>query len=142
MKELKVAAAFIVLISFLSVSGCATVKEGAKQVIGISTKELENSRKDAIVRDMRYDYFSAYTKTLDILKGLNFYIYEQNIKKHMIAIYISQADTTPVGMFFKELDADKTRIEFASPSTYAKEYVAAKVSSAFEEMNKPPKKGE
>lgn len=127
---------------FTFIPGCAMVKEQAKKVMGVSTAELEKARKNAIIKDMPHDYFTVYTKTLDILKELNVYIYEQNIKKHMIAMYISQEDTTPVGLFFKEVDVNNTRIEFSSPSTYAKEYVAGKISSAFQELNKPVEKGE
>lgn len=142
MGRLKVKIWFIVTVLLLSTAGCATLKEGAKRVMGISTKELEKGRKNALVKEMPYDYFTTYTKTLDILKQLNFYIYEQNIKRHMIAIYISEADTTPVGLFFKELDANRTQMEFSSPSTYAKEYVLGKISSAFEKLIKPVKQGD
>lgn len=109
--------------------GCATIIEGAKGFMGISTKALEKARKDAVIMTFNYDYFTCYTKTLDILKLMGAYIYVQNIKKHMIAIYVSEADTTPVGLFFKEIDAANTQVEVSSPSTYAKEFISGKLSS-------------
>ncbi len=114
----------------LNSMGCAAITEGAKGFSGVSTKALEEARKDAIIKPFRHDYFTCYTKTLDILEKIGAYIYAQNIKKHMIAIYVSEADTTAVGLFFKEVDANNTQVEVSSPSTYAKELIAQKVFSA------------
>ena len=55
------------------------------------------------------------------------YIYTDDPKKNMLAIYVSEADTTPVGIFLKEMDASNTQIEISSPSTYAKELIAEKL---------------
>jgi len=112
--------------------GCATIKETGKGLLGISTRSLEKARVDAIIKTFHYDYFTCYTKTLDILKGMDAYIYMQNIKKHMTAIYISEEDTTPVGLFFKEIDATNTQVEISSPSTYAKEFLAKNVFSVLD----------
>jgi len=123
----------ICILSFvILLGGCATVQEAAKGIAGISTKALEASRKDAAVKAFDYDYFTCYTKTLDILKNINTYIYAQDIKKHMIALYVSKENTTEVGIFFKEVDAGHTQIEVASPSTYAKERIAAGLFTALE----------
>lgn len=122
----------IVTFCVLNFMGCAGLTEGVKGIAGISTKSLEEGRKDAIVKDFNYDYFTCYTKTLDILKELGAYIYTQNIKKRLIAIYVSEQDTTPVGLFFKEIDRANTQIEVSSPSTYAKELISTRVFSALE----------
>ncbi len=111
----------------LTLFGCASIKETAKGIAGVSTKVLEDNRKSAIVKTFNYDYFTCYTRTLDILKKMGAYIYAQNIKKHMIAIYVSEQDTTAVGLFFKEINKTNTQIEISSPSTYAKELIAEKV---------------
>ncbi len=112
--------------------GCATIIEGAKGFMGISTRSLEKARKDAIIKTFNYDYFTCYTKTLDILKSMSAYIYRQSIKKHMIATYVSKEDTTPVGLFFKEIDATNTQVEVSSLSTYAKEFISEKVFSVLD----------
>ena len=116
----------------LSLSGCGTIKEAAKGFMGISTRSLEKARKDAIIRTFNYDYFTCYTQTLDILKRIQAHIYMQSIKKHMIAIYVSEEDTTPVGLFFKEIDATNTQVKVSSPSTYAKEFISGKVFSVLD----------
>jgi hypothetical protein len=112
--------------------GCTTIKEAAKGFMGISTRSLEKARKDAIVKTFNYDYFTCYTQTLDILKRMQAYIYTQSIKEHMITIYVSEEDTTPVGLFFKEIDAANTQVEVSSLSTYAKEFISGKVFSALD----------
>jgi len=123
-----------------NLTGCAAITEGAKGLAGISTKSLEKARKDAIIKTFSYDYFSCYTKTLDSLKIIQAYIYTQDIKKHMIAIYVSEQDTTPVGLFFKELDVSNTQLEVSSPSTYAKELIANRVFPILEEQIKSQQK--
>jgi len=119
----------IVLLSYCSIVllGCATIKEAAKGFMGISTQSLEKARKDAIIKTFNYDYSACYAKTMDVLKSMQAYIYTQSIKKHMIAVYVSEEDTTPVGLFFKEIDAANTQVEVSSLSTYAKEFISGKV---------------
>jgi len=124
----------------LNFIGCATIIEGAKGFAGISTKTLEKGRKTAIAKTFNYDYFTCYNKTLDILKKIDAHIYTQDIKKRMIAIYISQDDTTPVGLFFKEIEANTTQVEVSSPSIYAKERIAKRVFAMLEGLPDPEKK--
>jgi hypothetical protein len=112
--------------------GCASIKETAKGIAGVSTKALEDNRGSAIVKSFSYDYFTCYTKALGILEQAGAYIYEKDIKKHIIAVYVSEVDTTPVGIFFKEADAKNIQVEVSSLSTYAKELIASKLFSALE----------
>jgi hypothetical protein len=111
--------------------GCYSIKEGIRGFAGVSTKVLEEGRKDAITESLNLDYFSCFTRTIDFLKASGAYIYANNIKKHMIAFYVSEQDTTPVGVFFKEIDANNTEVQVSSPSTYAKELFAEKLLNAF-----------
>jgi hypothetical protein len=115
-----------------TLSGCASLKETARGFAGISTKVLEDNRPSAIAKTLNYDYFTCYAKTLDTLKKIGVYTYSKDIKKHIIAIYVSDEDTTPVGIFFKEIDANNTQVEIASPSTYAKELISSKLFSELE----------
>ena len=140
MKRLKYYCVTVLLgYSVIALVGCATIKEAAKGLAGTSTKALEENRKSAIAKTFDYDYFSCYTKTMDILKKRSgACIYAQNIKRRMIALYVSEADTTAVGIFFKEIDKNKTQVEVSSASTYAKELIAAKV---FDWLNPNRKEG-
>jgi hypothetical protein len=126
--------------------GCTTVKEVAKGLVGVSTQVLEDKRKDALKKSFAIDYNSCYIKVKDILKTEDTlkdeskdkiqtkpYIYAEDTKKRMLAIYLSETDTTPVGIFFTEEAAGRTLVEVSSPSIYAKEFIANKIFTGMEE---------
>nr|AEI30530.1 secreted protein [uncultured microorganism] len=116
-------------VSILTIS-CATIKEAAKGVAGVSTKILEDGRADAITKNFSYDYFTSYTRSLDALNEMGAYIYAQSLKQRMIAVYVSKRDTTPVGIFFKEIGTNNTQVEVSSPSLTAKSLISARLFKA------------
>ncbi len=124
----------IILLGYwvMALSGCHTLEEGTKGFLGVSTRSLEEARGKAITQTFNYDYATCYTMTRDILKTMKTYIYSQGMKKHMIAVYVSQRDTTPVGIFFKETDAANTQVEVSSLSTYAKEFTSKRIFSVLD----------
>lgn len=124
----------------LNLAGCAALKESFRGVIGTSTKVLKENRKGALSKSFNYDYFTCYTKALDILKRGGCYVYDRNIKEHLIAVYVSEEDTTPVGLFFSEMDQNNTMVEVVSLSTYAREVVAAKLFSGLTELLRSQKR--
>jgi len=111
---------FLIVLMFL-ILGCAGLKEGLKGFLGVSTKDLEERRTEAKVLVLNYDYFSSYHKVLDKLKENKSYIYKKT--SDLVAFYLSEEDTTPVGIFFSELDKQKTKLEISSPSSLAKEKI-------------------
>jgi len=125
----------ILLFAFCALNfvGCARMKECAKGIAGISTEQLEKSRKGAIVKQFNLDYDTCYAKTKQALNKAGSYIYAQG--KDMFAVYLSTTDTTPVGLFFKKIDAQNTQIEVSSQSAYAREVLSKKVFAILE--NKP-----
>ena len=127
---------------FSVLSGCATIKEAGKGFAGISTRVLEDKRKDALKKSFGLDYNSCYSKVKDILneKGKESPIYAEDSAKKMIALYLSQTDTTPVGIFFTEETKNKTLIEVSSPSIYAKEFIAKNIFSGIDALLKPESK--
>lgn len=122
-------------------SGCATVKEMGKGFIGVSTQVLEEKRKDALKKSFVLDYDGCYVKVKEILKGnvkeKESPIYAEDAKKKMIAVYLTQIDTTPVGIFFTEEPGGNTLIEISSPSIYAKEEIANRIFTGIDELIKP-----
>jgi len=117
--------------------GCATIKEGAKGIAGLSTRALEDGRRDAVKKTFNYDHNSCYNKVGYTLKRMGSYVYAQDAEKRMVAVYVSTSDTTPVGIFFKEIDANNTEVEVSSPSTYAKEFIAARIFKDLGPQEKP-----
>jgi hypothetical protein len=115
------------LCAALFLSGCCTSpKEAWKVFAGTSTKSLESSRSNALVKIFGYDYGTCYVKTEELVKKIpKVSIYAKN--EEMLAIYYNAVNNTPVGIFFTEVDASHTRVEVASPSPDAKSYVAKSV---------------
>jgi len=144
------------VILFLTVnilSGCASVKEIGKGIAGVSTKVLEEKRESALKKSVALSYNDSYQKVKDILSkgvvneerieipGSTPVIYADDRDKKMIAIYLTSFDTTPVGIFFTEKEAE-TLIEVSSPSTYAKEEIAKRIFSGLDSLKKTTALGE
>lgn len=148
-KRFALIAAGYFLITVLS--GCSMIAEVGKGVAGVSTKVLEDKRRDALKKSFALGYNDCYAKVKDILAKdsisvkdssdkevvIKPYIYAEDPKKKMIAIYLSQADTTPVGIFFTEEQAGNTLVEVSSPSVYAKEEISKKIFSGIDALIKP-----
>ncbi len=119
--------------------GCATVKEMGKGFAGVSTQVLEQKRNEALKKSFALGYNDCYAKVKDILnlKDKESYIYAEDLKKKMIAIYLSSTDTTCVGIFFTEEVGGSTLIEISSPSIYAKEEIAKRIFTGIDELIKP-----
>ncbi|MDD5409052.1 MAG: hypothetical protein PHC71_03045 [Candidatus Omnitrophica bacterium] len=133
----------ICCLSSVVLSGCTTIKEAAKGFAGVSTRILEEGRKEALKKSFALDYDSCYAKVKDILKEGGKeeegkpYVYAEDAQKKMLAVYLSETDTTPVGIFFSQEQKGATMIEISSPSIYAKEYIAAKVFGGIDALLKP-----
>jgi len=120
----------IVIFCFLNLIGCAGVREVCKGLAGVSTKVLEDGRKDALKKEFNYDLITCHSKIRKILNETGSYIYTDDLDKDMLAVYISEEDTTPVGLFLTEKGKDTTLVEVASPSIYGKEKIAQTVFQA------------
>jgi len=123
---------FLTLVSLSALSGCATIKEASKGFAGVSTKVLEDKRKDALKKSFNLNYNDCYKYVKEKLAqkgkdGFSPYIYWEDAGKKLIAIYLSEQDTTPVGIFFTEESAASTLVEISSPSIYAKEEIAKNI---------------
>lgn len=116
-----------------SLLGCETIKEGTRGLLGISTKVLKEGRKNAVKKTFNYDHNTCYIRVKEALKAKGCYIYAADKAKKMIAVYLSEQDTTPVGIFFKDIDASHTQIQVSSPSTFAKDFISISLFSALEE---------
>ena len=113
----------------LNFMGCAGLKETSRGFLGVSTKILEEKRAQAEVIMVDYDYFNCYQKVKDWLRENDSYIYAK--RDDLIAFYVSDKDTTPVGVFFKEDGPMKTKLEISSPSERARKAMAKEIAAAF-----------
>lgn len=148
MKRYKTYVAVILLvIAAGSLSGCVTGKFDWKWLIGTSTKDVEDARKDAITKVFDLDYDTAYTKVRDAIKNIkiketstyaikgatrDISIYAGSKAQKMIALYYININTTPVGIFFKDIDNAHTEIAVSSQSPSAKAFISGQIFSALE----------
>ena len=128
---------FCVLLYFSA--GCTGFKEGVKGIAGVSTKVLEDNLNNAKAKEFELDFNACYFKAQGALKDIGAYIYAKDNAKKMIAAYVSEQDTTPVGLFFKSTTKSRTQVLVSSPSNYAKDVIAEKVFSAIEKSLKEKK---
>ncbi len=120
-------------------SGCATAKEAARGFAGVSTRILEDKRGEAIRKTFAIDSDKCYVLVKEILnkKGEESYIYAEDAQKGMIAIYVSDSDTTPVGIFLSADGKGHTLVEVCGPSTYAKELISDRLFEGIAAALKP-----
>jgi len=130
------------LLFTVMLAGCAGAREVCKGMLGVSTKVLEDGRKDAIKKEFNYDLVTCHNKIKAILKDTGAYIYCDDVKKDMLAVYVSEEDTTPVGVFLTETSKNRTLVEVSGPSTYGKEIISKAIfESLTTGTTKPVQKG-
>jgi len=116
----------IIIAACLLVSGCGTPQHILKSMAGTATYELDAHRKAAYMKVLNYDYKTCYKNTEELLNKMkNVKIYAKDAE--MIAIFFTAVNTTPVGIYFKAIDPERTRVEVSSPSRAAKEWIARNV---------------
>ena len=120
-------------LTMVLVSGCGVgLKESLRGVTGVSTKVLEDNLSSAESKEFNLGYDLVYSKAQKIIKDIKGYIYAVDKSQNLIAIYVTEEDTTPVGIFFKALNNTKTRVLISSPSKFAKELIAGKIFAGLE----------
>ncbi|MBU0895296.1 MAG: hypothetical protein KJ584_01730 [Candidatus Omnitrophica bacterium] len=120
----------------LFVCGCATSCNVWREIAGTSIKGVEDARVDAMKKILNYDYKTCYEKVEAFLKKMP-YVSVYYKDKGMIAIYVTNPNTTSVGIFFAVTDAGHTQVDVSSESTPTKEWVA---NSIFSETVLPQEK--
>ena len=136
-KMIAAAIAGSLILSCTAAPARATPAEAFKGFFAVSTRELEELKKDAMVKVFEYDYKTCYDKALAIIKKMpDTAIYVE--RKDLIAVYCVCLNSTPVGIFFEEVDPAHTRVLLSSASSRAKDWVASNVFS--EKIQKPVEK--
>ena len=124
----------IVLCLFIAGTGCAGLAETARGIAGVSTKVLEDGRKSVAKKSYPVTYATCRETVDYVLSHNNVYIYARNEQKKMVAFYLSETDTTPVGVFFTVQGDAVTEVSVSSPSRYAKEFIVDKISARFDKV--------
>lgn len=127
------------MVCLLLFGGCAGVKEGMRGFAGISTKVLEESRSSALNKTIPAAFEECFARTEVFLSAAGCYLYAKDKNKGLLAVYVSETDTTPVGCFLSRVDSGTTKLEVSSPGTAAREFVAGKVFGAWDKELKARK---
>jgi ABC-type Fe3+-hydroxamate transport system substrate-binding protein len=122
-------------------AGCAGFNETCRGIAGTSVKILEDKRAEAVTRTFESDMNTVSGKIEQALEKMNAYVYARENDGRLIAVYVSESDTTPVGIFMTQ-EAGGVRVEVSSPSGYAKETVAQNIFAEFDAKPKPGKVSE
>jgi len=115
-------------------AGCAGLMEAGRGIVGVSTKVLEDGRQNAVRKVYPVNYMKCRKTVDDVLADNKAYVYARNDQQKMIAFYMSETDTTPVGVFFIVHGEASTEVEVSSPSRYAKQFIADKISAGFDKV--------
>ena len=121
--------------SVFFIYGCVSLKETGRGFLGVSTKILEQTRDEALQKEFAIDEVACYARAEEILKAIGAYIYAK--KPKMLAIYVSDQDTTPVGIFIESQGVSTSKIGVSSPSTDAKEYIAMRLFKRLDRFLNP-----
>ena len=131
------------LLVCVALGGCMTPREMAKSFLGTSTQELEDGRKEAVVKVFDYGYDACYAKLEKVLSRMvNVSIYARD--RSMVAVYYtagavvstgsvasnaSTGSVVSVGIFFRAVDDAHTEIAVSSPSRSTRELAADRIFS-------------
>lgn len=121
------------IIGFLILSGtglsyAAKPAEIFKGFLAVSTGELEELKKSALIKVFDIGYKMCYENTLAIVEKMpDTQIYAKD--KGIIAVYCLSLNSTPAGIFFEKVDETHTKVLISSASSSAKDWVASNVFS-------------
>ena len=118
---------FLISLLLIAVSGCASITSIPKNILGVSTKNLDNARSNSIYQVYQADYFDAYKAVLDAAKKSGYYVFLNDEVRGVIVLMNIPGcvDTTEVGVYVSRLAKDQgVKIELSSRSTPAKRIVA------------------
>lgn len=126
------------VLALVLLGGCLSCREATRGFLGISTRELERLKPFGLSRQYGLGDAASRQAVEKALSGMGAYVYSRDGKKRLIAVYVSEQDTTPVGIFFEPAQDDGTRVTVSSPSTFAKELVSAAVFAGLDRAMQQP----
>ncbi|MBF0122297.1 MAG: hypothetical protein HQL21_02670 [Candidatus Omnitrophica bacterium] len=116
----------IVIFSFVFCSGCATLWDAPKNIVGFSTKDMEDARSESLYQSYQGDFLGIFQAIIEIANENKYYVFSQDEVRGMAIIMNipGAVDTTEVGVFLTSLDTGNVKVELSSRSAPAKKTVA------------------
>ena len=122
----------VFLVIGMGIGGCVNLREAIRGVAGVSTKVLEEGKPAAVSGVWKESPAATMAKIERILSDSGAYVYARDAGKHLVAVYVSSTDTTPVGIFWEPAADGATQILVSSPSRFAKERILSTVFKGLE----------
>ena len=123
------------MIVVMTGSGCASLWDAPKNILGYSTREMEEARATSSYLVYQTDLKSAFDAVADIVTDKSLYVHIKDELRGMIVVMNvpGVVDTTEVGIFFTAQE-NGVKVEVSSRSTPAKKAVALMLFSALPEF--------
>ncbi|MBF0619955.1 MAG: hypothetical protein HQL19_07300 [Candidatus Omnitrophica bacterium] len=118
---------YILLISVVIFSGCASFWDAPRNVVGVSTRALENARKDSVFQVYACEYADCFNAVVDSAEKSKYIVFMKDQIRGLVVIMNipGVVDTTEVGVFIAPLANHKgVKVELSSRSTPARRAVA------------------
>ncbi len=127
------------LLFFILVScGCSTLSDAPRNIVGFSTKEMEDARGQSVYQSYDCQSSQCFSAVVEVMEENKIKIFSRDEKRGLIVLMgvPGVVDTTEVGVFFSQIAQEKVvKVEVASRSAPAKRKVArlifSKLSAAF-----------
>jgi hypothetical protein len=128
----------ILVFTAFVLTGCATIADAPKNIVGFSTRDMEAARVKATTADFQADFTGVFDTVLALAKENNYYVFTQDEVRGLIVLMNIPGfvDTTEVGVFITPLKGGAFRVEVSSRSSPAKEAVAKAILGKLEEKFK------
>jgi uncharacterized protein YceK len=128
----------ILVFAVFVLTGCATIADTPKNVIGFSTRDMEVALVKATTEDFQADFTGLFDTVLDVAKENKYYIFTQDEVRGLIVLMNIPGfvDTTEVGVFITPLKVGAFMVEVSSRSSPAKEAVAKVILGKLEDKFK------
>ena len=118
---------FIVIFTLFFCSGCASLWDAPKNIVGFSTKDMEDARAESLYQSYQGEFLDVFNAVIEIAKENKYYIFTKDEIRGMIVLMEipGAVNTTEVGVFVMPLPGNKgVKVELSSRSTPAKRTVA------------------
>jgi hypothetical protein len=95
---------------------------------GMPADGFAKEQEGALAKTFNYDYSTCYWKMNDLLRAMpHVSVYSE--KYGVISVHYINPNTTPVDVYFTAVDATHTKVEVASESSSAKNWIAGNIFS-------------
>lgn len=122
----------LLLLSILVFSGCSTLSDAPRNILGFSTKEMEDARGQSVYQSYNCEFSQCFSAVLALMEESKINVFSRDEERGLIVLMgvPGVVDTTEVGVFFFQVPQQKVvKVEVASRSAPAKRKVARLIFS-------------